>query len=120
MRRLRNLPGLLWGALMLLGMAKPALAEVVCVDTAVGLQNALTTAASNAQDNEVQIVQGTYVGNFFYASTQANRLSVLGGTRWVAPVARSIRPIPSWMGIRPIPYWRFRRRMWPLSSWWKG
>ena len=79
MRRLRNLPRLLWGALMLLGMAKPALAEVVCVDTAVGLQNALTTAASNAQDNEVQIVQGTYVGNFVYASTQANWLRVLGG-----------------------------------------
>jgi hypothetical protein len=65
--------------LLLLGIAQPALAGVFCVNTAVGLQNSLTTAASNGVDDEVRIVQGTYVGNFVYASTQANKLSVLGG-----------------------------------------
>ena len=79
MRRLRNLPRLLMAALLLLGIAQPALAEVFCVDTTMGLQTALTTAAANAQDDEVRIVQGTYVGNFDYASTQANKLRVLGG-----------------------------------------
>ncbi len=76
--KLRNPPRLLMAAL-LLGIAQPALAGVFCVDTAWGLQNALSTAAANAQDDEVQIIQGTYVGNFVYASNQANKLSVLGG-----------------------------------------
>ena len=80
MRMLRNLPRLLMAALLLLlGIAQPALAEVFCVATAVDLQNALTTAAANGQDDEVRIVQGTYVGNFGYASTEAQALSVLGG-----------------------------------------
>jgi hypothetical protein len=79
LRMLPNLPRLLAGALLLLGIAQPALAGVFCVNTAVGLQNSLTTAASNGVDDEVWIVQGTYVGNFVYASGQANQLSVLGG-----------------------------------------
>ena len=78
MRMLRNLPCQLVGTL-LLGIAQPALAEVFCVNTAVGLQNALVLAAANGQDDEVQIVQGTYVGNFVYASTEAQALAVLGG-----------------------------------------
>ncbi len=77
MRMLRNPPRLLMAALLLLGIAQPALAEVFCVATAVDLQNALIRVAANGQDDEVRIVQGTYVGNFVYASTEA--LSVLGG-----------------------------------------
>ncbi len=80
MRMLRNPPRLLMAALLLLlGIAQPALAEVFCVATAVGFQNALIRAAANGQDDEVRIVQGTYVGNFVYASTEAQALSVLGG-----------------------------------------
>ena len=80
MRMLRNPPRLLMAALLLLlGIAQPALAEVFCVATAVDLQNALSRAAANGQDDEVRIVQGTYVGNFVYASTEAQALSVLGG-----------------------------------------
>ncbi len=45
--------------LVLLGIAQPALAEVFCVATAVGFQNALVLAAYNGQDDEVRIVQGT-------------------------------------------------------------
>ena len=80
MRRLRNLPRLLMaGLVLLLGIAQPTLSEVFCVDTALGLQNALSTAAVNGQDDEVWTIQGTYIGNFDYASTQANKLRVLGG-----------------------------------------
>ncbi|NJL50858.1 MAG: hypothetical protein HC909_04215, partial [Blastochloris sp.] len=50
-----------------------------CVDSADALQDALTAAASNGADDEVRIVQGTYVGNFIYASADANAFSVLGG-----------------------------------------
>ena len=66
--------------LMLLAIANSAFAEVFCVDTAEELQAALTTASSNGQDDEVQIVQGTYVGNFVYATaTEAYDLAVKGG-----------------------------------------
>ncbi len=70
---------LLASAFALLVLSVPARAAVFCVSDAGGLQTALTTAASNGVDDEVQIVQGTYVGNFVYASTQANAVSVLGG-----------------------------------------
>ncbi len=75
----RLLSTLLVGLLALLGSQAPASAAQFCVNSAASLQTALTTAASNGVDDEVRIVQGTYVGNFVYASTQANKLSVLGG-----------------------------------------
>ena len=50
-----------------------------CVDSATELQSALTTASSNGEDDIVQIVQGTYSGNFAYASTEAYGVSVEGG-----------------------------------------
>jgi predicted outer membrane repeat protein len=50
-----------------------------CVNNATGLQAALTTAASNGEDDTIQIVQGTYEGNFVYASYEANSLSIEGG-----------------------------------------
>ena len=80
MRMLRNMPRLLAGALiLLLGSQAPASAAQFCVNSVASLKTALTAAASNGVDDEVRIVQGTYVGNFVYASTQANTLSVLGG-----------------------------------------
>ncbi len=79
MRRFRCPSPWLLAVLFLLGLARPASAAVFCVATAVDLHNALTTAAANGQDDEIRIVQGTYVGNFVYASTQANKLRVLGG-----------------------------------------
>ena len=50
-----------------------------CVSNEIELQTALTTAASNGEDDTVQIVQGTYNGNFTYASTEANSLTIEGG-----------------------------------------
>ncbi len=79
MRRLRCPSPWLWAVLFLLGLARPASAAVFCVATAVDLQNALILAAANGQDDEVRVVQGTYVGNFIYASSEAKALSVLGG-----------------------------------------
>lgn len=61
-------------------IANSAFAEVFCVDTAEELQAALTIASANDQDDEVRIVQGTYVGNFVYATaTEAYDLAVKGG-----------------------------------------
>ncbi len=78
MRTRHLLPALLMGALALLGIQAPAGAAQFCVDSAASLQTALTTAAGNGADDEVKIVQVTYVGNFVYASTQANQLSLSG------------------------------------------
>ena len=50
-----------------------------CVSNATELQTALTTAQSNGEDDTVQIVQGTYNGNFIYAAIEANSLTVEGG-----------------------------------------
>ncbi|MFH1954025.1 MAG: right-handed parallel beta-helix repeat-containing protein [Pseudomonadota bacterium] len=50
-----------------------------CVSNSTELQNALTTAQSNGEDDTIQIVQGTYNGNFTYPAAEANRLAVEGG-----------------------------------------
>ena len=54
-------------------------ADTFCVSDAPGLQTALTTASGNGEDDTIQIVQGTYVGSFIYASTEAFSLTVEGG-----------------------------------------
>ena len=50
-----------------------------CVSSAAELQAALTTASSNGEDDIIRIVQGAYNGNFTYASTEVNRLSIEKG-----------------------------------------
>jgi parallel beta-helix repeat protein len=62
--------------LFLVGAAQAA---TFCVSDAAGLHNALSQAASNGEDDTVQIVQGTYVGNFIYASTEAFGVTIEGG-----------------------------------------
>ena len=56
-----------------------ASAATFCVSDAAELQGSLTTAAANGEDDVVQIQQGTYVGNFVYASTEAYGLAIEGG-----------------------------------------
>jgi len=56
-----------------------SLGATFCVTNATELQAALTTAENNGEDNTIQIVQGTYNGNFTYASTEAYSLTVVGG-----------------------------------------
>lgn len=82
------LPRLFGSALALAVLSTPAGAAVFCVNNATALQTALTTAASNGEDDQIQIVQGAYIGNFVYASTQANDLAVQGG--WTAGCASRV------------------------------
>ena len=56
-----------------------ALAATFCAGNASELQSAITNAAGNGQDDTIQVVQGTYDGNFLYSSSEANSLSVKGG-----------------------------------------
>jgi parallel beta-helix repeat protein len=50
-----------------------------CVSTASELLSALDTAASNGANDVIHIVQGTYVGNFSYATHEAYNLTIEGG-----------------------------------------
>jgi len=49
------------------------------VSTSEELQSALTEAQNNGLDDVIHIAQGTYVGNFVYASTEESDLSIFGG-----------------------------------------
>lgn len=57
----------------------PAQAATFCVSDAAGLQAALTETASNGEDELIKIQQGTYVGNFLYASFEATAITIEGG-----------------------------------------
>jgi len=59
--------------------ATTAHGAIFCVSDETELQSALTTAAGNGEDDAIQIVQGTYEGNFVYASLEARNLTVKGG-----------------------------------------
>ncbi len=52
-----------------------------CVTNATELQDALTAAQNNGQDDTIQVVQGTYTGNFAYtaALTENYMLTLQGG-----------------------------------------
>ena len=72
--------------LLLTAVALPAAAATFCATDSASLQNALTTAAGNGEDDTIRIAAGTYTppGNveFFYAANESNTLSIEGG--WVA------------------------------------
>ncbi len=50
-----------------------------CVSNATELQDALATAASNGEDDVINIHQGIYVGNFVYASAEEFSINLHGG-----------------------------------------
>jgi hypothetical protein len=50
-----------------------------CVSSVGELTTALSTAQSNDAHDIIQVVQGTYTGNFTYSSLQGNNINVLGG-----------------------------------------
>jgi hypothetical protein len=54
-------------------------AETFCVSNAIELQNALTTAGSNEDDDIIQVQQGAYYGNFVYSSINGDSITLLGG-----------------------------------------
>ena len=49
------------------------------MQTSSALQSALSTAASNGATDEIQIVQGTYTGNFTHETQEEYKLTVKGG-----------------------------------------
>ena len=59
--------------------AEMSQAAEFCVRTAEELQDALTMAESNGQDDTIRIVQGTYDGNFAYYMGEPFALSIEGG-----------------------------------------
>ena len=56
-----------------------AQAHTYCVSTASGLQDALSAAASNGENDTLLIEQGSYTGNFVYGSSEAFDVTVEGG-----------------------------------------
>jgi hypothetical protein len=50
-----------------------------CVATADELKNALTAASNNGEEDFIKVRQGTYFGNFIYASTEPYGVSIEGG-----------------------------------------
>ena len=65
--------------LFILFLTNLAKASVFCVNTSDELQSALTSAASNEEDDVIKIVQGVYNGNFVYASHEGHDLTIEGG-----------------------------------------
>ncbi len=63
---LNFLAGLTWG-------------EEFCVSSATQLQNALTEAATNGEDDIIRVEQGTYTGNFIFDSYEGKNLTLIGG-----------------------------------------
>jgi len=54
--------------------------EVVhCVHNATELQNALTAAQSNGDHDLIKVVQGIYIGNFVFDSSEGYDITLLGG-----------------------------------------
>ncbi len=49
------------------------------VSNATELQNALTTAETNGEDDVIMVAQGTYMGNFTFASSEGFGITLLGG-----------------------------------------
>jgi len=50
-----------------------------CVNTPETFQAALNIAASNGGDDIIRVVQGTYIGNFYYNSSEPFGLTIEGG-----------------------------------------
>jgi parallel beta-helix repeat protein len=50
-----------------------------CVSTALELHDALAEAENNAADDIIQIMQGTYIGNFVYESSEQYGVTMEGG-----------------------------------------
>jgi len=65
--------------LFILFLINMAGAADFCVSNAADPQSALTTAASNGEDDVIKIVQGTYIGNFIYSSCEDYDLTIEGG-----------------------------------------
>jgi hypothetical protein len=66
-------------AIFILFFNNKLLAANFCVSTAAELQNALSVAGTNSQDDLIRVQEGTYFGNFIYASTEDFGVKIEGG-----------------------------------------
>ncbi|NOQ64809.1 MAG: hypothetical protein GQ582_09885 [Methyloprofundus sp.] len=64
---------------ILLALSFSLQAETFCVDNSQSFQSSLNLAANNANDNEILIEQGRYIGQFIYYSKSNNSLKIEGG-----------------------------------------
>jgi parallel beta-helix repeat protein len=64
---------------LMFGMTHATYAATFCVSTPDELQTAFTTAASNDEDDKVQIVQGTYTDHFVFNGAEDFDLTIEGG-----------------------------------------
>jgi len=71
--------GCVWVLLVSLGFSSGAQGATFCVSDGTGLQAALTQAASNGEDDLIKIQEGSYFGNFVYASKEGYGVTVEGG-----------------------------------------
>ena len=78
-KKIRNLAIVFVTACFMFYFISTAQAGTFCVQTSSALQSALNTAASNGAADEIQIVQGTYTGNFTYETQEEYKLTVKGG-----------------------------------------
>lgn len=62
-------------------MAPATHAAVFCANSTASMQSALTTSASNGQNDELDIVAGTYLlgAGLVYSSLESNSITVVGG-----------------------------------------
>ncbi|MBW2365291.1 MAG: hypothetical protein JRF25_09555 [Deltaproteobacteria bacterium] len=63
-----------------------------CVDDAATLQTALSDAETDGAPSIIRVKQGSYTGNFTYASSQGNAISVLGGYTGATCGTRELDP----------------------------
>src|SRR4051794_23303169 len=79
----RQFLGLIAAALLACMVATPARAAVFCVATPTALSQALLSAASNAQDDTIRLVAGTYMLpseiSYYAAAGENYKLTILGG-----------------------------------------
>lgn len=75
-QKLSKILFVLTGLIFLAGFTR---GEEFCVSNAGQLQNALTVAASNGEDDIIRVVRGTYIGNFIFDSKEGKNITLLGG-----------------------------------------
>ena len=76
----------------ILSFTSPSVAATFCVGTSAELQSALTVSGTNSQDDSIQVQQGTYYGNFIYASTESFGVTIEGGYSDALCTVRDVDP----------------------------
>jgi len=68
------------------------MAATFCVSTSAELQSALTVSGTNSQGDSIQVKQGTYNGNYVYASTESFGVTIEGGYSNALCTLRDVDP----------------------------